>query len=386
MSDLFDDLGATDRKISRRERIAKERAAVRKARKKRRRILVFLVAVIVAALSAAGYVLLPRFFAGSSVVEDYQGPGGDSVTVVIPQGATGAQIAAILKDAGVIASTKPFIDAYKADPRAQSDIDPGTYSLKLKMSAAAALAALMNDESKDEIKVTIPEGFTKQQVYERLANLLQHDLSAVEAAAADTAALGLPSVAGGNIEGWVAPLTYTFAPGTTPADALRQMITERVSQMKQLEIPEEQWQTVLIKASILDREVHIEQYYPMVARVIENRLADTTQVNGRLQMDSTVLYGAGGTKNIPTAADLEDTSNPYNTYVHTGLPPSPIGAASSIAINAVLHPAEGSWLYFVTVNLTTGETKFASTLEEHNANVAELRAWKAANPDPTPTS
>ena len=114
-------------------------------------------------------------------------------------------------------------------------------------------------------------------------------------------------------------------------------------------------------------------------RVIENRLVDTDNVVGRLQMDSTVLYGVGKTGGVPTREDL-DNDNPYNTYIHAGLPPSPIGVVGDRAIEAVMHPAEGDWLYFVTVNLDTGETLFAATLEEHNANKALFDQWLAENP------
>jgi UPF0755 protein len=66
--------------------------------------------------------------------------------------------------------------------------------------------------------------------------------------------------------------------------------------------------------------------------------------------------------------------------VHTGLPPTPIGSPGDTAINAVLNPAEGDWQYFVTINLDTGETLFANTLEEHNENVQLLREWQSENP------
>lgn len=367
MSDFFDEMSAPAERP-------------RKVRRTHRIRAFFLIAAVIAAIVALSVVFVPQFFASSDVVDDYVGSGTGEVSVVIPEGATGREIAAILVEADVIASKTPFIDAYTADKRAQSAIDPGSYKLKSHMSAAAALAALMDDTAKAEIKVTIPEGFTKNQVFERLANLLEVDLTQVTQAAGDTSAIGLPAEANGNPEGWFAPLTYTFQPGTKPADAMKAMVTARVSQLQQLGIAQDQWETLLTKASIIDREVNSEQYYPQVARVIENRLADTTEVNGRLQMDSTVLYGVGKTGGTPTQAELNDASNPYNTYRNSGLPPSPIGAASSAALKAALAPANGTWLYFVTVNLTSGETKFASTYAEHQTYVAELQAWIAANP------
>ena len=146
-------------------------------------------------------------------------------------------------------------------------------------------------------------------------------------------------------------------------------------------MPEDQRQELLIKASILEREVNIEQYYPMVARVIENRLTQPqAETVGYLNMDSTVLYGVGKVGGVPTANEVADESNPYNTYKHKGLPPGPISSPSDLALESMLNPADGDWLYFVTVNLDTGETKFAATLEEQEKNRALFDQWCTDNP------
>ena len=121
-----------------------------------------------------------------------------------------------------------------------------------------------------------------------------------------------------------------------------------------------------------------KQDYAKIARVIENRLVDNPQTVGLLNMDSTVLYGLGEaakSRRIPTAAEVEDASNPYNTYIHKGLPPSPIGAVGDYAFDAVHKPDRGNWLYFVTVDLNTGETLFADTQEEQTANTKKFEQW-----------
>ena len=97
-------------------------------------------------------------------------------------------------------------------------------------------------------------------------------------------------------------------------------------------------------------------------------------------MDSTVRYGTGKTGGIPTDAELADSNNKWNTYVHAGLPPSPIGNPGLEAIKAANKPEAGNWLYFVTINLTTGETLFAATSAEHQVNVAKLTAFCKQNP------
>ena len=98
-------------------------------------------------------------------------------------------------------------------------------------------------------------------------------------------------------------------------------------------------------------------------------------------MDSTVLYGLGRSGGIPAPEEATDPNNQYNTYVHPGLPPGPIGSPSEDAIKAVLNPPAGSWLYFVTVNLDTGETLFSSTSEEQAANTKKLNDYCAKNKD-----
>ena len=153
------------------------------------------------------------------------------------------------------------------------------------------------------------------------------------------------------------------------------MVAATKKQLDDLGVPAADREKILTKASILEREVRNPEYLPMVSRVIDNRLADTNgETRGLLQMDSTVLYGVGKTGGIPTAEDLA-ADNPYNTYRNPGLPPSPISQPSSQAINAAIHPAEGNWLYFVTVDLDSGETLFAATHDEQTQNTKRLEEY-----------
>ena len=133
-------------------------------------------------------------------------------------------------------------------------------------------------------------------------------------------------------------------------------------------MPVELRQEILIKASIIQREARFEQDFYKVARVIENRMMpDNQETFGLLQMDSTAQYGYGelhdGTVSTSEEAQFDD--NPWNTYVHPGLPIGPIANPGDTAIDAAMHPADGPWLYFVTVNLETGETVFTETYAEH---------------------
>ena len=390
--DFFAELGiqrdedagdAKDKPKSRRQRRMEK--VERRQRKRRRHWLTSLVIVItLVAVGVLGYKaigIMRDASAQATHAEDYKGEGEGEVTVTIPEGASGADIGDILQSKGVVASGKAFTNAAKNNPKGTT-IQPGTYKLKKKMSASSALQALLDPESKGDHTLTVIAGSTKQSVKERLKKVGNFTDEQVEEAYADSAAIGLPAEAGGNVEGWLAPGTYDVAENATPKDLVKKMVSQTVTRLKELKVPKEDYQKVLIKASIVEREVNKEQYYGQVARVIENRLTQTDgETHGLLQMDSTVQYGLGRDGGIPSEAENQDASNPYNTYVHQGLPPGPIGNPDEAAIKAVLNPPAGSWLYFVTVNLKTGETLFASTNEEQKANTKKLSDYCNKNKD-----
>ncbi len=355
----------------------------RRQRKRRRHWLTSLVIVItLAAVGVLGYKaigIMRDASAQATHAEDYKGNGEGEVTVTIPEGASGLDIGDLLQEKGVVASGKAFTNAVKNNPKGNT-IQPGTYKLKKKMSANAALQALLDPETKGDHTLTVSAGHTKQIVKDRLKQVGNFTDEQIEAAFADTAGIGLPAEAGGNVEGWLAPGTYDVTEKATPKDLVKQMVSRTVTQLKDLKVPKEDYHAVLTKASIIEREVNDSRYYGQVARVIENRLAQTNgETHGLLQMDSTVQYGLGRFGGIPNSTELADSNNAYNTYVHQGLPPGPIGSPSEEAIKAVLNPPAGSWLYFVTVNLETGETLFSSTSEEQKANTKKLDEYCKKN-------
>ena len=355
----------------------------RRQRKRRRHWLTSLVIVItLAAVGVLGYKaigIMRDASAQATHAEDYKGNGEGEVTVTIPEGASGLDIGDILREKGVVASGKAFTNAVKNNPKGNT-IQPGTYKLKKKMSANAALQALLDPETKGDHTLTVSAGHTKQIVKDRLKQVGNFSDEQIDAAFADTAGIGLPAEAGGNVEGWLAPGTYDVTEKATPKDLVKQMVSRTVTQLKDLKVPKEDYHAVLTKASIIEREVNDSRYYGQVARVIENRLAQTSgETHGLLQMDSTVQYGLGRFGGIPNSTELADSNNAYNTYVHQGLPPGPIGSPSEEAIKAVLNPPAGSWLYFVTVNLETGETLFSSTSEEQKANTKKLDEYCKKN-------
>lgn len=356
------------------------RAARKKAQGKHRLRTAGILVVGLALAVVAGMWAVPsvRDLMDMSA-EDFDGPGHGEAVIEIAAGSYGADIADLLFENGIVASRDAALEALEANTESSS-IQAGAYQLMLEMRAADAVAALLVPESRVEIRITVPEGFVHWQVYERMVSTFGFTMEEVEAAAADTVAIGLPEEAGGEIEGWLAPSTYPFVPSATPTDVLAAMVSKTVSNLNAAEVPADQWQDTLIKASIVEKE-GLTQYFGQIARVIDNRLTlENTGTNGLLQMDSTVNFGLGNTGGVPTQEELT-IDTPFNTYLHAGLPPTPIGAPSIDAIRAVLNPTEGAWLYFTTVNLDTGETKFAETYEEQQALVQELRQWRDDNPE-----
>jgi UPF0755 protein len=239
---------------------------------------------------------------------------------------------------------------------------------------------LVNPKNLIQARVTVPEGSRIKDVTKAIVKHTDITAAQVRAALSKPAALGLPASAGGRVEGYLFPATYSVVPGETAQQLLKQMVAKTVEVTKSLDLdarasalgysPEQ----VLTMASILEYEGSRKADLPKIARVFYNRLDDGMA----LQSDATVAYANNLSGTVWTTQAQRDNPSPYNTYVHTGLPPGPIGSPGERTLEAALNPAQGDWLYFVPINLETGETAFASTLAEHNANVARWFAIRRA--------
>lgn len=344
--------------------------------------LVMAAAVVVtASVYAFGWLgdLLPTISVGAGDdVQDYEGAGTGEVLVEIPAGAGGGQIAQILAEADVVASTGAFTAALQADPRSSS-IQPGTYRMARQMSSQAALARLLDGNYREINGVTVREGLWVSETFEVLAEATGHEVSDYEDV--DPATLDLPEAAEGELEGFLYPSTYEFATDSTPEDQLRAMVELGKRKYAEIGVPEDELRDVIIKASIVQGEGMFAEDLPKVARVVENRLEDTSETGGRLEMDSTIHFIFQERGKAGTTDEQRQVDDPYNTYVNPGLPPGPINSPGEAAIRAALNPEPGDWLYFVTVNPTTGETRFTDSYEEHLRNQEEFIRWCGENPD-----
>ena len=313
------------------------------------------IAAVVAALflmvaGASGFALLNLY--------SRPGPLAAGATVIVPKGATVADIAVSLREAGVITSTLAFRAAVRLAP---APLQAGEYRFPAQASLQTTLAMLQAGETVKR-RLTVPEGMTSRQVVALL-----------------TEAEGLTGeVAAPPVEGALLPETYNYAWGDSRAEMIRRMSQAMTTTVEDLwaardpALPLSSPQDAVILASIVEKETGIASERPRVAAVFLNRL----RLGMKLQADPTVayaVYGGSGVGPPLTLTDLQYAS-PYNTYVVTGLPPGPIANPGRAALAAVLQPAATDELYFVADG--SGGHVFARTLNEHQRNVAR---WRKAN-------
>jgi UPF0755 protein len=359
---------------SRRHRDAELRR--RRRRRSGKRGLVLLVALLVVGGGVLGaFTVLKPWVAELTASNDYTGQGTGSVEVVVNPGDTGRAIGRSLEKAGVVKSSGAFVDAVAKEPKAAS-IQPGTYTMRERMSAASALTLMLDPATRTSERVLVREGLTAKDIAGVLSRATGQPLADYTAALKDGEALGLPAEAKDRAEGWLFPDTYEFDANATAAQQLATMVKQMRKVLGDLGVDADAARTVLTKASIVQAEGSRPEDFGKIARVIDNRL----DAGVKLQMDSTVHYVVGK-DHVTTTKQERETKSPYNTYAVTGLPPGPIGSPGKAAIEAALDPTPGPWMYFVAVDPTTGETKFAVTKAEHDANVAEFRQWCRDNPD-----
>ncbi len=322
-----------------------------------------------------------RAFMGWEEPKDYaEGEATGEAVVTIVDGDTGSSISTTLHEAGVTKTAGAFYD-YLIDNGLNPTFHPGAYQLQQQMTSAAALSALEDPANKLENTAQLREGLTVAQSLPILADATGIPLKDFEKAAADPSAFGVES---DSLEGWLFPATYTFNPGVSANDVVGRLVARTIESLDAADVPEDRRHEILTIASIIEREARYEDDFFKVSRVIQNRLdPSNSETHGLLQMDSTAQYGYGemhdGT--VSSSAEALEDDNPWNTYKHAGLPVGPIANPGDTAIRAAMDPVEGPWLYFVTVNLDTGETVFTNTYNEHLRAVDQWRSWCADNPD-----
>lgn len=307
---------------------------------------------------------------------DYEGSGTGKVLVQVREGDAATDIATTLVAKQVVKSRDAFTAAARNDPKSVG-IQVGFYELKHKMSAKAALGVLVKPRNRIHSVVTIPEGLRTDQIVDVLARKTKFSARQFRRVLARPQALGLPSYAQGNAEGYLFPATYELSPDSTPRSILRSMVARYESAVSDLDLQARaralgySVHDVMTVASIVQAEGRLDRDFPKIARVLYNRLHKRKP----LQLDTTIVYIFKTKGKLTTTGRQRSVDSPYNTYRRAGLPPTPIAAPGESAIKAALTPAKGRWLYFVTTNPSNGAMSFATSYSGHLKNVAKFRQY-----------
>lgn len=375
--DIFDD-GPREHGRTRRQRRSKEARSSRSGGAGCLAMVIAAAVVVGAVFFAFGS--LRSMIPGGSEDKDFEGPGHGKVEVEVASGQAGSEIGETLVEAGVIKSTSSFTEVAATQPDKAASIQPGTYAMLKEMKAADAFDRLLDPKNRVAKGITIPEGLWRSEIYTKLSEGTDVPVADYEKAE-KSAQLKLPDEAEGDLEGWLFPSTYEFDKDATAVEQLNEMISMTTKELEKAGVERADWERTLTIASIVEGEAGAADR-GKVARVIENRLEDVGGPTvGMLNMDSTVHYVFQERGKAGTTDEMRNSDSPYNTYKHTGLPPGPINNPGAEAIKAAGNPDEGDWLFFVTVDPDTGETKFAETQREHDNNVKEFEQWCADNQD-----
>jgi UPF0755 protein len=350
----------------------------RPPRGRRRRGFGRVVALGVLLLIVAGLA----WFA-NALFQPFKGDGGERVRVTIPKGSTLSQIADRLEEAGVIEDAG-FFQLRARITGHSGDLRPGSYELRKDMSFTAALDALQVGVPPNVVQVAIPEGLSRSEI-RPLTKGLRGNYMRASRRSSKLDPTDYKAPRGASLEGFLFPATYELKKGRP----VRQLVNEQLAQFKRnFDKVDRRYARrknltaydVLIIASLIDREAMVANERPLIASVIYNRLHQGIP----LGIDATVRFITGNWKRPLRKSELANPS-PYNTRVHGGLPPGPIGNPGLASIKAAAHPAKTKYLFYVVKVDSCGEHKFAKTDAEFQAYVNEYNRAREERGGKSPT-
>ena len=299
--------------------------------------------------------------------------------LTIERGTTGNKLAGLLEKERILDNAELLSWLLKLHPELNK-VKAGTYSLN-GVKTVEDLLKLLNSGKEAQFNVQFIEGNTFKNWRKRLENAPHLKQTLKDKSEQEIfRLLALPKVSKAidewmKIDGWLYPDTYNYTPNSTDLELL-QRAAERMKKAldkawneRDKDLPLENPYEMLILASIVEKETGIAAERPQVASVFINRL----KAKMKLQTDPTVIYGMGEDYNGNIRKKDLETPTPYNTYVIDGLPPTPIAMPSEEALQAVAHPAQTEFYYFVADG--TGGHKFSRNLNEHNKAVQEYLRW-----------
>ena len=321
-------------------------------------IVLGLVVCALAAVGVTGYQRVQDL----APVPEFVGQGSGSVVVIIAEGDSLSTVAQTLAAAGVVQSAESFVNVAELDPRSNG-IQPGAYTLRLGMSSSAALDLVLDPDSRAG-RMVVPEGMRPDALVALAAQSAHLTSAEIRSVLDAPEGVDLPGWAESSAQGLLFPASYDLIPGMSATDVVSMMVDRFNQAAAELQLgnrakrADRSPRDVLIVASLVQAEAR-PQDMARVAAVAWNRL----DKGMKLQFDSTVNY-ANGTSTLVITKEMLAVDSPYNTFLHAGLPPAPINSPGMEALEAALSPAEGDWLYFVTVDPATGRTRFTSDYQE----------------------
>ncbi len=288
-------------------------------------------------------------------------------TITIDSGATPAQIADLLHDKGIIRNAWTF-EAYVRHEAVGEDLQAGTYSLSGSQTVQDIVAQLTHGKVTTQL-VTILPGQRLDQIEQALINdgFSKADVeAALKPAAYENNAALVDKPAGNSLEGYLYPDSFQRTGSTNVSTIIQESIAEMQSHLTpdiRAAFAKEGLSTYqgVILASIVEQEVSKQSDRTQAAQVFLTRLNQGMMLGS----DVTAMYGS----RLAGQGTSLSYDSPYNTLIHTGLPPTPISNVSNSSLQAVAHPATTNWLYFVAGD--DGTTYFSTTLDEHNQQIAQ---------------
>ncbi|MEK3673009.1 MULTISPECIES: endolytic transglycosylase MltG [unclassified Paenibacillus] len=340
-----------------------------------RTVLIIILVLAAAAGGGAWYI-----WNGMQPVE----PAGPAVTVTIEKGMGSSQIADLLEEKGIIKKGL-FFKGYLKWVQEGSSFKAGTYNVSPGDTYDTLISRMNAGDvvKEDTVVFTIPEGYTATQVADKLAEAWNQKaevfLQLIDSGAGLEAVgtLGIPEnkELRHRLEGYLFPETYELAKDSTPQEVIEAMLEQLVKKLDT--IPE--WKAKLANrgltlhelmtvASLVEREVVVNEERPLVAGIIYNRL-DKGQ---KLEIDATVQYLLDKQKERLYEKDLK-VDSPYNTYKQEGLPPGPISSPGLASIEAAMTPEVSEYFFYVTKKDGSQAHLFAKTYKEHLANIEKSK-------------
>ena len=336
------------------------------------------------ALAVLLAIVLGIAWFANSLFQPFKGDGsGETVRVTIPQGSSLSQIADRLEQAGVVEDAG-FFQLRARLTGHSGDLRPGSYELRKDMSFTAALDALQQGVPPNVVQVAIPEGLSRTEIRPLTKGLRGNYVRASRRSPRlDPADYKAPR--GASLEGFLFPATYELKKGKPVRDLVNEQLAQFKRNLAKVDMSYARRKNltpydVLIIASLIEREAMVAKERPLIASVIYNRLHEGIP----LGIDATVRFVTGNWKRPLRQSELANPS-PYNTRVHAGLPPGPIGNPGLSSIRAAAHPAKTKYLFYVVKVDSCGEHRFAKTDAEFQAYVNAYNRAREARGGKSPT-